>query len=155
MIVTNTRAEFELTATASSDQSNIDGDFVLGLQRRSLAFDAEKAYSLKADCPENGSFTFNPATGVATPVETWPSGKVICDGDGNDIDGNPLGTIVPLAMLIEATKAVLVDFNQGETAETMTINGGGFFLQCNATTPSMITISAPTGGEVNITLIGN
>lgn len=264
MIIKSTKAGVGLSANITSDQPNIDGDFVLGLTSKSLNLGAGKAYSFRADVPGGYSFDFAPATGVATPTTTWPTtdpfirvtGSLTSDGttpliipdllpagtfngrvyyqggsggassiyfvrfepppfeywvlmrgdgngnawesagpnmdamfpelatfvprsyntpnsgtpiltkiqsqqygiynaDGNDFDGNPLGTIAPLAMLIETTDPITIYFNQGEATPTFSLSDNGVLLQCYTSIPNQVTISAPTGSEVNVTIIGN
>lgn len=71
MNLTNSRIMFALNANATSSQHNISGDFQIGGSIESYPLVATTAYSLKASCPENGIFSFNPATGVAAIDGSW------------------------------------------------------------------------------------
>lgn len=62
---------FGLNASATSSQHNITGDFQIGGNIESYSLNANKAASLKANLPANGSFAFDPTTGVASPIGTW------------------------------------------------------------------------------------
>jgi len=62
---------FGLNASATSSQHNISGDFQVGGNIESYSLDADKAMSMKANCPAGGAFMFNPTIGNASPIGTW------------------------------------------------------------------------------------
>lgn len=71
MNITSSRIIFGLNASATSSQHNITGDFQIGGNIESYSLNADKAMSLKVNCPADGSFTFYPTSGIASPIGTW------------------------------------------------------------------------------------
>jgi hypothetical protein len=67
---------FALNANATSSQHNISGDFQVGVSIESYPLIATTAYSLKASCPANGIFSFNPASGIAAIEGSWPNTSI-------------------------------------------------------------------------------
>lgn len=62
---------FGLNASATSSQHNISGDFQVGGNIESYSLDADKAMSMKANCPAEGAFYFYPTSGITLPIGTW------------------------------------------------------------------------------------
>ena len=100
MEITSARLTYGLNARATSSQPNISGDIQIGSNLTSLSLDVTKAYSLKAFCPDGGSFTFDPTTGAAEETTDW-------------------GVLGELKLLLEGVGTVVGD-------GTIEINIGGF-----------------------------
>jgi hypothetical protein len=71
MEIIESRFIYGLNARANTTQTNVFGSLQIGKDVESVDLNANKAASLKANLPANGSFTFTPATGVALPVGNW------------------------------------------------------------------------------------
>lgn len=160
---------FGLNASATSSQHNISGDFQVGGNIESYSLDADKAMSMKANCPAGGSFYFFPTSGIASPIGTWADDvayqtlQLVGSGWGDAIITN----VTQVSFTGYTSSTGTIDTNvavtTGQTPEiwgqsvcdaiNITLAGSGYRLRMNGT--EMIFEPDPNAATPGIVDSGN